>query len=65
MYSQLRPPNLNPDDLPETGFTCEDKVTGGYYADLEAHCQLFHVCVQVSDYEVSNQDSNFLIDGMS
>jgi hypothetical protein len=33
-------------------------VTGGYYADLEADCQLFHVCVQVSEYEF--QDFHFL-----
>jgi len=55
---QLRPPNLSPDNLPDTAFTCEDKVTGGYYADMEADCQLFHVCVQVSEYEF--QDFHFL-----
>ena len=48
----MRPPNFSPDAIPETSFTCEDKITGGYYADLEADCQLFHVCVQVSEYEV-------------
>ena len=48
----VRPPNFSPDAIPETSFTCEDKITGGYYADLEADCQLFHVCVQVSEYEV-------------
>ena len=53
VWSQVRPPNLSPDNLPDTAFTCEDKVTGGYYADVEADCQLFHVCVQVSEYEVS------------
>lgn len=52
VLSQVRPPNLSPDNLPDTAFTCEDKVTGGYYADVEADCQLFHVCVQVSEYEV-------------
>merc|ERR1719458_864202 len=56
--AQLRPPNLSPDNLPDTAFTCEDKVTGGYYADMEADCQLFHVCVQVSEYEF--QDFHFL-----
>ena len=50
----VRPPNFSPDAIPETAFTCEDKITGGYYADLEADCQLFHVCVQVSEYEVRN-----------
>ena len=50
--AQVRPPNFSPDAIPETSFTCEDKITGGYYADQEADCQLFHVCVQVSEYEV-------------
>lgn len=52
-YTQVRPPNYSPDRLPETSFTCEDKVSGSYYADVEASCQLFHVCVQVSELEVS------------
>ena len=30
--------------VPKTNFTCADKVPGGYYADLEADCQLFHIC---------------------
>jgi hypothetical protein len=30
--------------LPKTNFTCADKIPGGYYADLEADCQLFHIC---------------------
>ena len=51
-WSQVRPPNYSPDRLPETSFTCEDKVSGSYYADVEASCQLFHVCVQVSELEV-------------
>ena len=53
--AQVRPPNYSPDAIPETSFTCEDKITGGYYADQEADCQLFHVCVQVSEYEVGPQ----------
>ena len=53
--AQVRPPNYSPDAIPETSFTCEDKITGGYYADQEADCQLFHVCVQVSEYEVGTQ----------
>ena len=53
----VRPPNYSPDAIPETGFTCEDKITGGYYADPEAACQLFHVCVQVSEYEVGQQQA--------
>ena len=30
--------------IPKTNFTCADKIPGGYYADLEADCQLFHIC---------------------
>lgn len=29
--------------MPETSFTCDDKVPG-YYADVEGQCQPFHVC---------------------
>nr|XP_040579899.1 myb-like protein P [Lepeophtheirus salmonis] len=58
VYAQVRPPNFSPDSIPETSFTCEDKITGGYYADVEADCQLFHVCVQVSEFEF--QDFRFL-----
>lgn len=40
-----RPPGyLDFDNLPETNFTCEGKVIGGYYADIETGCQMFHVC---------------------
>jgi hypothetical protein len=35
---------LDFDNLPETNFTCAGKVIGGYYADIEASCQMFHVC---------------------
>merc|ERR1711874_408740 len=31
-------------EVPETSFTCEGRVEGGYYADTEAECQPFHVC---------------------
>lgn len=31
-------------EAPETAFTCDDKVNGGYYADSEARCQVFHIC---------------------
>jgi len=30
---------------PATSFSCADKVAGGYYADTEAGCQAFHICV--------------------
>ena len=31
-------------EVPETGFTCDGQVDGGYYADPEAECQVFHIC---------------------
>ncbi|XP_055851993.1 putative uncharacterized protein DDB_G0282133 isoform X2 [Episyrphus balteatus] len=44
--------------MPQTGFTCHDKILGGYYADPEAQCQMFHVCVKVAGVGV--QDFRFL-----
>ena len=35
---------LDFDNLPDTNFSCVGKVIGGYYADLETNCQMFHVC---------------------
>ncbi|XP_014227678.1 bromodomain-containing protein DDB_G0280777-like [Trichogramma pretiosum] len=35
-------PNLT--SIPETSFTCVGKTPGGYYADVETRCQVFHVC---------------------
>jgi len=31
-------------EVPDTGFSCEGQVDGGYYADPEAECQVFHIC---------------------
>merc|ERR1712168_744725 len=31
-------------EVPESGFTCEGQVDGGYYADPEAESQAFHIC---------------------
>jgi len=31
-------------EVPETAFSCEGQVDGGYYADDEAKCQVFHIC---------------------
>ena len=32
----------------ETSFTCDGLIFGGYYADQEARCQQYHVCLQVT-----------------
>ena len=29
---------------PETNFSCDGKVLGGLYADVEADCNMFHIC---------------------
>merc|ERR1719150_2713862 len=31
-------------EVPETAFSCNGQVDGGYYADPEAECQAFHIC---------------------
>merc|ERR1719330_1090847 len=31
-------------ETPETAFSCDGQVDGGYYADEEAECQVFHIC---------------------
>ena len=35
--------------VPDTAFSCdgEDRVHGGYYADVEADCQPFHICADL------------------
>jgi len=30
--------------VPDTSFTCAGRVMGGYYADVETQCQVFHIC---------------------
>ena len=39
--------------MPETRFSCRDKILGGYYADRETQCQMFHVCVKIPGIGVS------------
>uniref|UniRef100_A0A0K2TQ41 Putative LOC100901383 [Metaseiulus occidentalis] n=1 Tax=Lepeophtheirus salmonis TaxID=72036 RepID=A0A0K2TQ41_LEPSM len=31
-------------EAPETGFSCDGQIDGGYYADSGAECQAFHIC---------------------
>ena len=31
-------------EVPETDFSCEGRVEGGYYADVTSQCQPFHIC---------------------
>ncbi|XP_054708298.1 uncharacterized protein LOC129218118 [Uloborus diversus] len=36
----------------KTSFTCEDKVAGGVYADVESDCEMFHICVPMGKYKM-------------
>lgn len=47
VYGQKKPPNYQQNEMPATSFSCKDKIVGGYYADPETSCQMFHVCVNV------------------
>ncbi|KAK9889699.1 hypothetical protein WA026_007082 [Henosepilachna vigintioctopunctata] len=51
-------PTYSLEHMPDTAFSCRDKVLGGYYADVDAQCQMFHVCVKVAGVGV--QDFRFL-----
>lgn len=39
--------------MPKTDFTCRDKILGGYYADADTQCQMFHICVKIAGVGVS------------
>uniref|UniRef100_A0A224X7D7 Putative golgin subfamily protein n=1 Tax=Panstrongylus lignarius TaxID=156445 RepID=A0A224X7D7_9HEMI len=52
--SAAKPGYLDFDNLPETNFSCENKVIGGYYADVETGCQMFHVCTIGQKGEVTD-----------
>lgn len=40
---------VTPKPFPETGFTCKGKIPGGYYADTEANCELYHICADAGN----------------
>lgn len=46
-------PSYSLQNMPHTGFACRGKILGGYYADAETQCQMFHVCVKVAGVGVS------------
>ena len=46
--------------VPETEFSCEGQVIGGYYADPSAECQVFHVCATDSADAGPNSKWSFL-----
>merc|ERR1712226_47158 len=46
-------------ELPSTSFLCDERVPG-YYADPEADCQLFHICVDEDQLTPPLTDYTFL-----
>ncbi len=46
-------------EVPETAFSCSGQVDGGYYADKDAQCQVFHICT--SDGQVTKKFIRFRI----
>lgn len=46
-------PTYSLESMPDTDFTCRDKILGGYYADSQTQCQMFHICVKVAGVGVS------------
>ncbi|KYM81437.1 hypothetical protein ALC53_08205 [Atta colombica] len=54
---QRPPPRYSQQYMPETSFSCRNKIVGSYYADPETDCQVFHVCVSVAG---TIQDYKFL-----
>ena len=47
-------------EVPETEFSCEGQVIGGYYADPSTECQVFHVCATDSADAGPNSKWSFL-----
>uniref|UniRef100_A0A182UD72 Chitin-binding type-2 domain-containing protein n=1 Tax=Anopheles melas TaxID=34690 RepID=A0A182UD72_9DIPT len=54
-------PRYSLDNMPKTGFTCRDKILGGYYADSETQCQMFHVCVKVAGVGPNGRSQETLV----
>lgn len=41
--------------IPENNFSCgDDKIFGGYYADPQHDCQVYHVCIQDEKNDLSH-----------
>ncbi|XP_016999146.2 uncharacterized protein [Drosophila takahashii] len=51
-------PTYSLQNMPKTQFTCHDKILGGYYADPETQCQMFHVCVKLPGVGLLHRRAN-------
>uniref|UniRef100_A0A6P7H9W4 Glutenin, high molecular weight subunit DX5-like n=1 Tax=Diabrotica virgifera virgifera TaxID=50390 RepID=A0A6P7H9W4_DIAVI len=38
-------------EIPQTSFSCDQQQYPGYYADVEARCQVFHICANNKTYD--------------
>lgn len=54
-------PFLSLQNMPKTDFTCRDKILGGYYADADTQCQMFHICVKVAGIGVSRDRVSYML----
>lgn len=43
-----RLPAYSLQNMPKTDFSCRGKILGGYYADADTQCQMFHICVKIA-----------------
>lgn len=46
-------PSYSLQNMPKTAFSCRGKILGGYYADADTQCQMFHICVKIAGVGVS------------
>lgn len=46
--------------MPKTDFSCRGKILGGYYADADTQCQMFHICVKIAGVGVGYDYMNFI-----
>lgn len=53
-----RYPSYSLQNMPKTDFTCRGKILGGYYADADTQCQMFHICVKVAGVGVGHEHFN-------
>ncbi|XP_015037129.2 mucin-5AC isoform X2 [Drosophila pseudoobscura] len=51
-------PTYSLQNMPKTQFTCHDKILGGYYADPDTQCQMFHVCVKLPGIGLLHRRAN-------
>lgn len=53
LASNNRLPAYSLQNMPKTDFSCRGKILGGYYADADTQCQMFHICVKIAGVGVS------------